>query len=74
MPVSHGHDPFARESVKRAHQRILLVEKEAREAIARVEATVSRRSAFMHRCHLCGDPVRKGSRYCHAHSWAEGTG
>ena len=61
-------DGFARASAQHAHTLI----RQLNEHIGRLERTAARRTGFTHRCHLCGDPVRKGTRHCHAHAWAEG--
>jgi hypothetical protein len=61
-------DGFARASAKNAHTLI----RQLNEKLERLEKASARRSVFHGRCHLCGDPVRKGSRYCHAHDWAAG--
>lgn len=70
MPTSRelAHDPFARETAKHAHKRVAELE----QTLARIHRLTERRSMFQNRCHLCGAPVRKGSRYCHAHDWAAG--
>lgn len=62
------HDPFARQTAKHAHQRVA----ELATHVRRLEQQVSRRRQFAGRCHLCGDPVTKGSVHCRAHSWAGG--
>lgn len=62
-------DPFARQTAQHAHTRLHDLHRQ----VGRLEKQLGRRAGFQYRCHLCGDPVRKGSRYCHAHSWAEGT-
>jgi hypothetical protein len=62
-------DSFARQTAMQAHNRIADLTNE----IARLEKQLAQRTGFANRCHLCGDPCRKSSRYCHAHSWAEGT-
>lgn len=61
-------DQFARQTARNAHQRV----HELEQTLDRIRRLAARRSTFQHRCHLCGDPVRKGSRYCHAHDWAAG--
>ena len=75
MPARHeSGDPFARASVELAHKRIGEVADSLEQRLQRIQRELGRRKLFHYRCHLCGDPVRKGSRYCHAHSWAEGGG
>lgn len=61
-------DQFARQTAQHAHHRIA----ELAAHIGRLETSLARRRAFRHRCYLCGEPIKKGSAYCHAHSWAEG--
>ena len=61
-------DEFARQTAMHAHGRI----HDLTQHIGRLEKTLARRTGFTHRCHLCGDPVRKGTRHCYAHQWAEG--
>jgi hypothetical protein len=73
MPARHEPgDQFARASVELAHKRIGQVADSLEQRLQRISIELARRRMFQHRCHLCGDPVRKGCRYCHAHSWAEG--
>jgi len=40
-------------------------------APARAQKTIQKRATFAGLCCLCGMPAKH--RYCHAHSWAEGT-
>jgi hypothetical protein len=63
------NDRFARQTAQHAHQQIAEIRSELRQ----IERTIVRRSGFQFRCSLCGNPCKKQSRYCHAHSWAEGT-
>jgi len=63
--VHDGRDAIAREAINRLARRIARLE----QRLANAD-----RSVFQHRCYLCGDPVVKGSRYCHAHQWAETDG
>lgn len=63
------HDPFARQTARHAHDRIHQLTSQ----VARLEQQLARRRQFAGRCHLCGDPVAKGSVYCRAHSWAGGS-
>lgn len=61
-------DGFARASAQHAHTLI----RQLTDHIQRLERTAARRTTLAHRCELCGAPVRKGSRYCAGHRWAEG--
>ena len=61
-------DGFARASAQHAHALI----RELTGQIQRLEKAAARRSLFHGRCYLCGDPVKKGSRYCAGHDWAAG--
>ena len=54
-------DPLARFEIRLLARRVRVIER-----------YLGRRPEMRHRCYLCGDPVAKGSRYCHAHQWAEG--
>lgn len=75
MPAKHelAHDQFARETAKKAHERVTKTERELRHKLAQLERIIARRAGFVARCSLCGDPCRPNRRYCHAHAWAEGT-
>lgn len=60
-------DGFARASAQHAHTLI----RQLNAQVARLEKAAARRSSLQGRCYLCGDPIRKNSQYCAAHSWAE---
>jgi len=62
-------DPFARQTAQHAHQRVA----ELALTVQQLRKEISRRRQFAGRCHLCGDPVTKGSVHCRAHSWAGGS-
>lgn len=62
------NDRFARETAQHAHRRIADLTRQ----LGQLERAITRRRGFVDRCYLCGDPIRKGSRYCRAHDWAEG--
>lgn len=66
-------DKLARATATRAHHRITETTAELHARIQRLETIVARRAGFIARCSLCGAPCRPNRRYCHAHTWAEGS-
>ena len=73
-------DKLARQTATNAHRRITETSRkvtktnvELRGRITKLEKLLARRAGFVGRCSLCGDPCKPDRRYCHAHSWAEGT-
>ena len=59
--AASSSDPVARLAIRRLVARV-----------TRLEQRLGRRQELAGRCYLCGDPAVTGSRFCHAHQWAEG--
>lgn len=63
-------DPLARITARNAHERLNELTKDLRILERRIP---NRPAMFVARCALCGHACNPRRRYCHAHTWAEGT-